>query len=103
MTASTQLEAYPDCISLFDAALASAKGVEYSLDTYERAFEMMQRMQKARVLDRAKWREIRDPSDPLFGTSPYDGLVIRMPREVDGKWWLRIEPRALNGQIREVE
>lgn len=103
MTASTQLEAYPDCIELFDAALASAKGVDYALDSYKQAFELMQRMHKARALDRDKWRELREPSDPLFGVSPYDVLVVRLPRAENNKWWLRIEPRALNGQIKEVE
>ena len=97
MPSSTNLGAYTDCVEIFDRAVASRQGIRIPVSTPGDGRLMVLRLQQARSLVREKSKEIySDPADPAYGTSPYDPLIVRMPREIEGRWWVYIEPRLAN-------
>ena len=102
MTYSTSRSAYEDCFDIFDRALASPKGIRVDGKGRGPAHHLAGRLQYARILSRAESREVNEPSAPGYGVSPYDSLIVRMPREEDGRWWVYIEPRAVEGEIQEL-
>ena len=104
MPSSTNLGAYTDCIEVFDRALSSPEGIRIPFPDNGSGRQMMLRLQQARQLVREKSKEIySDPSDPSWGTSPYDHLIVRVPRQIEGKWWVYIQPRLASlGQIEEL-
>ena len=89
--------AYADCLDLFDRALADPVGVRVPLESEGEGRHLNQRMNYFRVLDRERMAGVySDPADPRHGISPYDDLRVSMPRKVDGKWYLYIQPRSKN-------
>lgn len=104
MTVSTSPSAYSDCFDLLDAALARPTGVRFSPREGSRgaAHSLITRLNYARTLSRDEARRIYPSDDPRHGVSPYDPLIVRMPREADGKWWVYIEPRSLLGTIEDL-
>lgn len=100
MTTSTNLDAYTDCIELFDRAIASTKGIRLPFTDSGRARHLIVRLNTTRSLIRNKNRQIYAPEDPLYAATPYDTLTVRQPRKIDSTWWVYIEPRmAEYGEI----
>lgn len=102
MTVSTSTAAYEDCYDILDRALAAPAGIRIDGMGKGPAHHLVTRLQYARMLSRRESWEIKEPGTPGYGTSAYDILIIRQPREVDGKWWIYIEPRKINGTIEEL-
>ena len=82
-----------DCYELLDRALESEDGIRVATEKQSEARELQTRLCKARLVSRQRSTQIYDRSDPAYGISQYDVLVVRMPKQMDGKWWVRIEPR----------
>lgn len=95
MSQINSLRAYDDCRAAFEAALADPKGARIRCGTQASAMNMRTRMHYFRNLDRKASTQIYPPDSPNHGVSVYDPYVVRNPiPDVDGDWWLYIEPRA---------
>jgi hypothetical protein len=95
-------DAYADCYGLLDRALASPRGVQKVCTTHEEAFRLRNRVNKARVLDRDQSRKIYSatPDHPLYNTSDYYKLTVRIEEDPGrGVWLLLIEKNI----VREIE
>ena len=102
MTISTSPKAFEDCYTLLQQALDSPNGIRQGFPSSGLARHQVSRLNRARNNQREQNREIYPPDHPSHGTSPYDTLVIRTPRKVDGKWYIHIEPRTVSGVIEEL-
>jgi hypothetical protein len=96
MSLPQRLDAYPDCIDVFDRALEEKTRVEF--ETYKEAKLFQLRMCTCRALHRDETKRMYERTDPQWGRSPYDKLVVRQPVEDDGPghWWVYIEPHGSN-------
>lgn len=101
MPASNSKGAYSDCFELFDRALEKGR-IRVGYPTKGEAHQLLSRLQYCRVLDREESQRIYEADHPQWGTSAYDSLIVRIPREEEGKWWVYIEPRIITGQIEEL-
>lgn len=102
MTTSNSRSAYVDCFDLYDRALASSFGIRVPFPARGPAQQMYVRMHSARLLSRREAEEVYAEDDPAYGISPYDILIVRQPRLDQGKWWLYVEPRLVQGEIEEL-
>ncbi len=102
MTCSISKAAYVDCFSLYDRALATGFGIRVPFPTRGAAQQIYVRMHSARVLSRRESIEIYEADDPAYGVSPYDILIVRQPRHDQGKWWVYVEPRVVQGKVEEL-
>lgn len=71
------ISAYTDCEEHFDSALESENGIAIDLETQGMATRLMQRLNTCRKLHRERSTTIYEPSDPNFGVSPWDALVVK--------------------------
>ena len=102
MTLSPSRAAYEDCFELLDQALAG-DGIRVSAEDSGAAQHLFMRLHYARTLSRDESRKLYEPEHPEFGISAYDGLIVRRPREREGRWWVYIEPRKVTGQVEELK
>jgi hypothetical protein len=100
MTVSTSRAAYEDCFHLLDRAMDSPAGIRHSCPTSGAAHHLRVRLNYARVLSRNEHSALL-ADDPKLGTSPYDGLILRVVAD-DPRWWVYIEPRKLPGETEEL-
>lgn len=101
MPVNTSRAAYSDCQQLFDKALAEAKGIRVPVATEGAGRQLVTRMNFFRKLDRKQSEAVwQDPANPNFGISAYDDLIVHMPKEADGRWWVYIDKRS---RVIEVE
>ncbi len=98
VTASNSRAAYNDCFELFDRALERGR-LRVGYASKGEAHQLYNRLQYSRVLDREENSRIYETDAPEHGTSAYDPLIVRAPREEHGKWWVYIEPRGITGVI----
>ena len=101
MSLPTSLRSYADCATLYDAAMADAKGARACLGTYESCLSMRTRMHYFRNLDRKANADIYPDDHPMCGTSAYDDLVVQIFPDEDGEYWLYITKRS--AQILTIE
>ncbi len=96
MSLPHRIDAYPDCIRVFDQAIDDGKvRVEFETKTEASIFQL--RMCKARSLQRDETKRLYPTNDPRHNRSPYDSFVVRNPAEDDaGHWWVYIEPHGSN-------
>src|SRR5215469_15576608 len=94
--------AYEDCFDILDRALTSPNGIRWSSETEGTAKYLIQRLNKARMISRKESKEIFPHDHPQYGTSAYDTLTVRAPVREDGKWWVYIKPRRIEGEIEEL-
>ncbi len=102
MSLSPSRAAYEDCFELLERALAAKGGIRVSAERIGEAHQLLSRLNYARVMARQESREIYTPDHPKHGISPYDTLIVRMPREEDERWWIYIEPRRVVGEVQEL-
>lgn len=93
MVASTSRLSYIDCTELMDQALENTKGIRIGFADKGDALHFRTRMHTARTICRKDNLSEYAPGHPLHGRSQYDVLVVREPKESEGKWWLYIEKR----------
>lgn len=82
---------YLDCLKLMDRALENTKGVRIAFNDMGAARHYRTRLHTARTIVRQDNTSVYDTDHPMHGRSIYDPLVVREPREEDGKIWLYIE------------
>lgn len=99
MSVSTSLASYEDCFDVLDQAMEQPNGIRVEVSSQGDGMQLYSRLNYARTVDRANNRAIYDTGHKLHGTSAYDLLIVRMPRNIDGKWWIYIEPRKISGRI----
>lgn len=102
MTVSTSRAAYEDCFHLLNRAMDSPAGIRHSCPTSGAAHHLRVRLNAARIISRNEQSHAIHDDDPKLGTSPYDALIIPAPREIEGKWWVYVEPRKLPGETEEL-
>lgn len=100
MTLSSYLGAYDDCSDIFERATFAKRGIRVSVGTVSDGHVLFSRLNYYRVLLRDLSRTSKNPDDPEWGRCSYDNLVVRKPKELDGEWWIYIEPR---GQVNGIE
>jgi hypothetical protein len=88
--------AYGPMYEILDMALDSVRGIERRFDRKGEAFQFRVRIQKARDMHRELSYELYTQDDPLYGQTPYAALTIRYPRQVEGRWVVRIEKELLS-------
>jgi hypothetical protein len=101
MTTTFSKAGYADCFDLFDRALESPNGIRNACRDRGAAKHIVVRLNTARVMSRRESREVYAEDDPHFGVSPYDPFIIRA-KEVEGSWWVYLEPRAVTGVVEEL-
>lgn len=99
MTTSTSRKSYQDCFDLMEQAINS-RGVRVQFSDEGAAKHCRLRIHKARVIDREENAVIFPSGAPEHGVSVYDPLVCRV-KTIDGKCWLYIEKRSLDGMVVE--
>ncbi len=103
MSLSDRPGAYADCYKLFDAAIENTKGVRMpvSLSESEARYYQM-RMNQARVVLRNESKRIYSSDHPLYNSSEYDGLQVRVRQ--DGKiWYIYVEPVGLIDMLEYIQ
>lgn len=96
MSLPLHLEAYQDCVDVFDQALTK-NGARIKFATVGEAGQFQMRMHQARSLLRDRSKRLYKSDDPAWGSSEYDRFIIRRPRDdTDGFWWVYIEPAGSN-------
>jgi hypothetical protein len=88
--------------TVLDIAAGKAKGVTLPCDTKGAAFQFRNRMYSVRYHDREQSKKLLAPTDPGYGRSPYDHLVLDIvENKLTGKWDIVIRPdlAALDGMV----
>lgn len=102
MSAPTTRMAYTDCYDIYDQALEHPHGIRMRLVDYDKANHLRMRLHQARKIDREDNARQYEPGQPLYGSSVYDALQIRIRTDTDNCTWLYIEPRTAD-IIGEIE
>ena len=95
MSISNSRLSYSDCYELLDGAIADSKGARVWVGTHADATFFRMRVHQARTINRKDNQEIYEPGDPLYGSSVYDKVVIRLKEDEVGEWWVYAEKMAL--------
>ena len=85
--------AFLDCAEVFDKANGTNQGCRVHVSDYNAAVNLRMRLHQCRHLDRREVRRIYQPEDPMYGSSGWDGLVVRI-KEIDDAWWVYVEKRG---------
>lgn len=101
MTAPTTRLSYGDAYEALDLAKDDAKGIRLKQKDYAAACTFRSRIHYARQIDRRDNLEIYEPSDPLYGRSVYDTLVVRIKQDTEEAWWVYIEHATLKHVVIE--
>ena len=97
MSLSNQIAAYPDCAEYWDKALSSIKGIRVEFKSWDEGFQFQARMNQFRSLDREANKRIYKREEPGWGTSAYDGYIVKRPvAGAEGTYWVYIEPHGSN-------
>jgi hypothetical protein len=97
--------AYADCYELLDRAMESERGIQRLFVDKGEAMNYRMRLQKARDEDRKQSRLVYQPGDPLYNTTEYAALTVRMPSldHERQRWVVRIEKRLVGEmEIEEI-
>jgi len=102
MSLPNRIEAYDDCLDHFQSALDDSRGYRIKFATHGEANIFQLRLHQARALQRDINKRIYEPSHPLWGSSEFDKLIVRIPREdTEGGWWIYIERPQANILVAE--
>lgn len=71
--------AYEDCREAFEKGLESENGVRIKFKNAAEAVRFRLRMNDFRIQTRELSKHIHPPDSPLWGTSPYDALILSIP------------------------
>lgn len=94
MALSDCTSAYPDCYEHYERAGSSPKGIRILLNTENEAMQLRFRLYQARKLERVQSMRMYKREDPQYNKSINDRfrVTIRPTAELDGKYWVYIEP-----------
>lgn len=110
MSVSNSPLSYTDCYEVFDRAVADPRGVRMQMPDFDAANHFRMRLHYARKINRAKNAEIYEPGQPLYGTSVYDQLTVRI-RTIGDRTYLYLEKNdivpgeieSLSDEVAQVE
>src|SRR5947207_237563 len=91
MVMSNSRMAYTDCFDLLDKAIADARGIRIKFESIEQTRLFRLRLHNARKIDRKENFVTYGEGSPMAGRSIYDGLIMRIRKEAEDIWWLRVE------------
>jgi hypothetical protein len=91
MTHPNSLTSYDDCFALLDKTMETERGIEIPKESKKSAHYLVARLNYARRLQRKINEQAWPVTDKRHYGTQYDEMVIRSPKEKDGKWWVRIE------------
>ena len=75
---------YPDCVELFDAALADEVGARLPVADMDAAYHMRTRLNMYRQLDREDNKLAFEAGVTMHGKSVYDELKVRIKKSASG-------------------
>jgi len=84
MPYNTSIMGYADIRKVLDRALETEKGVQLRFPDEQAAMTFKGRVHTVRYLDRKENKKIYAETDPMWGRSAYDGLMLKQGI-VDGK------------------
>jgi hypothetical protein len=90
MGISTDQQAYADCFGYFDRALATTHGIQKWFPAHPPAYDLRMRLNYARTIDKRINTRFRESDDPLYGSSIYSQIRIRLFAAEGGGWWLQL-------------
>lgn len=102
MTLSSNRGAYQDCYKLLEQALATQRGIRVLCKDYTEAHLLRLRLNKARLLNAEANRRTFEPEHPLYNTSEFYILTIKVEFEEGRQRWLCILEKKQHSMI-EVE
>lgn len=76
MSPPKSLDAYRDCESHFERAIASPRGIAVSVSESGMATKLVMRLNYFRDRIRKRNKAVYPADHPLHGMSPYDGLQV---------------------------
>jgi hypothetical protein len=85
------ITAYDDCFALLDKTMETEKGIQVPKESKQAAQYLISRLNYARRLQRLINEAAWPVTDKRHYGTQYDEIVIRNPKEKDGRWWVRIE------------
>jgi hypothetical protein len=93
------ITSYPDIVSALDRAIESPKGIRLLFESEAARMTFTGRAHSFRHLDRRENSKMYAQSDPMYGRSAYDPLMIRKGtiREADGRTIYPVEIVKLEG------
>ena len=101
MTAPTTRLSYGDAYEAFDRAKDDPKGIRVKFEDFAGAATFRSRLHYARQVDRRDNLQIYEESDPLYGRSVYDTLVVRIKPDTEGCSWVYIEHASIGDRVVE--
>ena len=93
MSISEARLAYTDCAEVLDRAKDANSGCRVHVVGYNEAVNLRMRLHQCRNLDRREMRRIYDEEHPMYNSSAWDGLVVRI-KNIDELWWVYVEKRG---------
>jgi hypothetical protein len=101
MTAPTTRLSYGDAYDALDRAKDDPKGIRIRFADLAAAQTFRSRVHNARQVDRRDNSTIYDPSDPLYGRSVYDPMIVRIRQDEEGFHWVYIEHTSIDKMVVE--
>ena len=101
MTAPTTRLSYGAEFDAFERARDDAKGIRLRCDDHSAAQTLRSRLHNARKVDRVDNTHICEPTDPLYGRSVYDPLIVRIRQDTEGCYWVYIEHTSIDKMVVE--
>ena len=93
--------AFDDIRDLLDRALAAPRGLRVPCGTRGKAVHLRVRCNYFRKLDRKQSLLTYESDHPMYGRTPYDKLVFRIPKDGENSTALYIEKRSVEDLIVE--
>lgn len=101
MPLSYSRKAYEDCFDLFARAMDAKRGIQVKRSTYEEAYYLRNRLNKARTLERSLNRRIyaEQTDHPLYDNSEnYQFSILIEADEDKNCWWVLIKKNKVPEQ-----
>ena len=92
MTLPKQKASYLDCYKFYERAEASSAGIRIPTGTLANAKTLQMRLHQARSLLRRENSKAYPDDHPLHDTSEFDHLQAKLREDIEGNWWVYIEP-----------
>lgn len=102
MSLSNSLLSYSDCLDFFERVIDDPKGGRVYIGDHAAAHHFRMRCNQARKLHRQQNRMIKQPGDPLYGTSEYDPLCFQIKLDSEGGYWVYAVQMKINASQIEL-
>ena len=96
MPLPSSLQSYGDCLDFFEKVVDDPKGGRVFLGDYSSAHYFRLRCNQARKLHREENKKIHPENTPLYGSSEYDRLQLKLREDTNGNWYVYAERSQLD-------